>query len=300
MVTRCGSARAWLVGWVCLVAACGQQEPAATGGDGLAGAPAVAASPTAGTAGGGAIAGSGPVATAGGAAEPAAGAPPASPEPVAGATAGSPAEPVPTATADYYPLVDGAGWVYRHTGGTAPWTEQVNMRAVDYLGAPAFEVSDTPGPSGIRSVQTWLREGGLTTRVHSDELQNDVLSASIDYDPGFARFDTAWLAMAAGDSFMLSYQRTEHDGAGVLVSDEQRSHRYDMLATGVSVSVPAGSFEQCVQVKRQRMQPPGTSPSPGDIETSWFCPDVGKVKEIEDLSGKLEELQSCSLPACAP
>lgn len=289
------------LGLVAALLGCGQEDPGTSDMAGAGGQPGSLGAGAAATPGGGTpAAGGGTAGTAGGGA-PAAGMGGAAGAPVAGtdgaAGAGNVEQPV---GADYYPLEDGAEWAYRHTGGSTPWTEVVTLRAIDQGGQPAFEMRDTPGPSGVRSVQVLVRQNGLTTRVHSEELTNDVTSAVIEYDPGFARFDDAWLAMAPGTSLTLDYRRVERDAAGALVTDEMRSHRYDMLAMGESVTVPAGTFNNCMNVRRQRMNGPGSTPMPGDIETFWFCPDVGKVKEVEDLSGKLEELESCSLPACAP
>jgi len=187
-------------------------------------------------------------------------------------------------------------WVYSHTGGSAAWTEEVSVRAIDFGGRAAFEMSDTPGPSGISTVQVVVLDGPRALRVHKQELDNTGLIAAMEYAPGFPRYDEGWHSLGQGGSMTFDYNRVEHDAAGALVSDEVRSHSYQLMSVTESISVPAGTFDDCFQVRRERLRVAGTTAGSGDIKTFWFCAGVGKVREREELSGKLEELVSCSLP----
>jgi len=159
-------------------------------------------------------------------------------------------------------------------------------------------VSDTPGPSGSRTVSIFVADGIQVLRVHKEIRTGATLDSVVDYTPGFARFDATWLEMAVGDAMDLGYRRVEVDGQGSLVSDEQRTHTYQVLGSDEQVTVPAGTFDHCVQVQRERVRPPGNAPAADDLTTFWFCPDVGKVKDVDVGTGKSEVLVSCSLPAC--
>lgn len=197
---------------------------------------------------------------------------------------------------DYYPVVDGSMWVYRHAGGSQPWNEEVTLTATEWNGAPAFETSDTESPGGSRSLSTHMDDGSLVTRVHKDVYEMDVLTSLVDYDPGFARFDRRWVDADVGSSETLSYVRAAVDPAGVPMAEGDRMHTFTVADTGVEVTVPAGTFQDCVEIQRERLRPPTEPALEGDSKRYWFCPGVGKVKELDQTAGKLEELLSCDIP----
>jgi hypothetical protein len=199
----------------------------------------------------------------------------------------------------FYPLVDGARWTYRHTGGEMPWNEEVTLTEVTYEGDNAFVLSDSPGPSGVDSDDVLRKIGTAVLRVHKDEADQDmggVLVASVDYDPGFTRFDYAWVQAELGFSETLSYQRTEHDAQGTLVSDQPREHKFTVEAFGERVSVPAGDFEDCMRIRRVRVRAAGEVPAEGDVMHFSVCPGIGKTQELDEVSGKMEELTGCDVP----
>ena len=197
-----------------------------------------------------------------------------------------------------YPLVDGAYWVYRHSGGSTGWDEEVHMRAVRFAGAPAMELRDTAGPSGGRSLSYLMtQESGATVRVHKQVYVRDNLESVVDYDPGFLRFEAQWAQQATGYSLERTYQRTASDLLGNVIADGPRTHRFTLVEHGVDVQVPAGSFSACLQVERMRIRAPDAVPADGDHKRFWFCPGVGKVKELDVGTGKTEELLRCHVPA---
>ncbi len=259
----------------------------------------------------GMVGGSGDAMSSGGAAgaaaptgaAPAPGDAPSRDAPVEGSTGGDPAtSDAPSGIvpgADYFPLVDGAVWVYRHEGGTT-WDEEVTMSTTRHAGMGAMEVRDTPGPSGSSTVAIFVRDGSQVRRVHKVVSTGATTDAVVDYTPGFVRFDDAWLGMGAGTSVTLSYQRVEADGAGMIVSQSDRSHTFEMMVAGATVTVPAGTFEGCLEIRRNRIRAAGVAPGAGDVKSFWFCPEVGKVKELDEGAGKTEELISCTLPGCSP
>ena len=123
------------------------------------------------------------------------------------------------------------------------------MRQVDYQGMTAFETEDNEDPSAEVSISTLVLDGTQVLRVHKELSLAGVPSGSVDYDPGFLRFDGAW---QEGDTVMWSYDRTELDAMGAVVSESTRDMVFTVESASTEVTVPAGTFD-CVQVLRVRV-----------------------------------------------
>ncbi|MDH5674886.1 MAG: hypothetical protein OEZ06_22340 [Myxococcales bacterium] len=201
---------------------------------------------------------------------------------------------------DFYPLVDGASWRYEHKNlDGETWTEEVTLEAVDFEGEPAFLLADSPGPSGSNSESVLQKDGDAILRVHKEVLFDGSVSEAVDYDPGFIRFDAAWLEFEEGQEQSYGYERTQLDGNGVAMPTEMREHRYTLVNSDAVVEVPAGDFSGCLEIRRKRVRESGDIPGAGDDKTFWFCDGIGKVKEYEAATGKNEELLDCDVPGGA-
>jgi hypothetical protein len=198
-----------------------------------------------------------------------------------------------------YPLVDGARWVYRHSGGSESWDEEVTLTAQRYAGRDAFLLADTAGPSGTRSDSILTAGSDAVCRVHKEVFAGSRLQATTDYVPGFTRFDRRWLAWADGRTEAVTYRRTELDPQGVMVRDGERTHEFTVEAHEETVSVPAGEFEGCLRVFRDRIRDTDTADAEDEDKYFWFCPGVGKVREEDATGAKIEELVECEIPGGA-
>lgn len=197
---------------------------------------------------------------------------------------------------ELYPLVAGAVWVYSHQGGDTVWEEQVELQAD---GDGSFLLVDSASPSGKHSESTLVEDGTRILRVNKVELSGDQIEATVDYDPGFTRFDRSWGEEAAGFEVSHEYERVEWDAAGQLLQRESRTQQYTLEAVDTTVTVPAGEFAGCVIVRRTRAKGEESTAADADDDLSkryWFCPGVGKVREEEDGTGKLEVLLRCDIP----
>ena len=203
--------------------------------------------------------------------------------------------------ASYFPLVDGATWVYLHQGGRAgDWEDTVTMSAITYMEEPAFLTQDTPGPNLSTTDSILQRRDSVVFRVHKEVEVNGMLSEIVDYTPGFPRFDEAWRDVAEGFRETREYRREQFDGVTTQqVFDEMRAHDFTIESTSDSVSVPAGDFDGCVRVRRFRVRAPGDPSMTSDEKLFWFCAGVGKVREEEPMSGQSEVLLSCTVPGGA-
>jgi hypothetical protein len=196
----------------------------------------------------------------------------------------------------YYPLVDGARWTYRHTGGETEWDEEVTQTIVPFEGRPAVLLQDSPGPSGTRSASLLVRDEARISRVYRAELMGERPTNSVEYDPGFLRFDEAWPAEDIGFSASYDYRRIEYDASGRKKSSGDRTHTFTIEALSEAIRVPAGTFDDCVRIARTRLRPESEPAMEGDDELFWFCAGVGKVKEQDRTGGNTEELIACDVP----
>lgn len=195
---------------------------------------------------------------------------------------------------DFFPMADGNTWTYAHIDGSRRviWEEVVTMTVTaTSTGAVAFSVSDTPGP-GLEVVGTdrgrttftraiWVRDGTAVRRVYKEVVFDDTQEVFqiVEYVPGFVRFDDAWLNTPEGQTADVEYMRTltcTTDRLDRLVT-EKRVHSYTVESTDATVIVPAGTFEGCLQIHRQRVR---SVVGDDDEKRYWFCPGVGKVKEV--------------------
>ncbi|MCP4679358.1 MAG: hypothetical protein GY854_28485 [Deltaproteobacteria bacterium] len=170
-----------------------------------------------------------------------------------------------------------------------------------------YVFQDTPSQKLKKVTRDWLVErDGVVVRVHKEEhiegnsspilkvdyyekdagvCEQEINALEITYcENGFKRFDAKWLTKEPGWSEVVSYNRMvtlDTSGTGtegeVGVPDD-RTHRFTVMALSETVTVPAGTFENCLKMKRERIR---AIASRGDVKFYWFCPGVGKVKEQE-------------------
>lgn len=214
-----------------------------------------------------------------------------------------PSTEVPTSDCDvaqqdsYYPLVDGASWTYRHREGSEIRLETVT---VEQIGDEYLLIDDaTEGEVVEGRLQ---RRGCGVYRTHKLVTQDDEVVLEVDYDPGFLRMDDEELA-AVGDELLLQYDRTavstddfgdeqvERNCADCGADFPVREHRFTVEEVGADCEVGTDTLE-CIVVSRQRLE----NGVPGEVKRFWFARGVGKVREVDETSGKIEELLEFDLP----
>ncbi len=207
------------------------------------------------------------------------------------------AEP-PSASSEYFPMRAGSRWSYSHSNGG--WTEEITLERVD--GESELLEQRSEGDPGGASSRSELRLiDGDVLRVAEDQLLNDQLVYSVVYDPGFLRFSSAWVSAEVGDTFTEEYERTETDVGQDASDPERRAHRYTIEALSEDVSVPAGTFRNCLRVHRERaldlVPDGGAVGAQGEQEKLfWFAAGVGKVREENVITGSTEVLTRYEVP----
>lgn len=203
------------------------------------------------------------------------------------------------ASDDYYPLVDGATWTYRHSS-SGGWDEVVTMEA-DPDDASVFLLEDTANPDGEKSIsRLQLTDAGVMRLSREAFLvapNSEDLIFSVEYDPGFLRFDSAWLDAEEGDRETRSYVRTETDVGEDPDAPADREHFYTVESLSDTVVTDAGTFRNCVRIRRRRnWQLPDTTAADAQEKLFYYAPGVGKVKEENLTQGNTEELIDYAIP----
>jgi hypothetical protein len=188
---------------------------------------------------------------------------------------------------EYFPLIDGATWTYRHTKvGEEVWNEVVTVQVTGDDDAPEFRLVDEPNRDGEVTEQLWRWVDSSVMRVERRELLLGELTALTTYDPGFTRFDTSWTRV--GVSQTVTYVRNEQH-LGETPTSETRTQRFEVLDIHAEVTIDDRTYDDCLLVSRTR-------PDTGDVGHYWFAKGFGKVKELDPDSMTTEELIDYSIP----
>lgn len=201
----------------------------------------------------------------------------------------------PVSTSPYFPLVDGARYDYRHTGG--PWSASTMI---------------------LRGGQTWAGVSGLMG-VHTSYVCNVGVACAPDatdffrMDADGMRYFGGMGANATGTQFsMMSFANPEWvlknpvlpgtmmngggyqnpdswqmnvSGTNSMMGGQSYMSRYMALALE-TVNVPAGTFANCLHVREER--------GSGVVREVWYAPGVGMVRMSDGTT--LAELTGYAIP----
>ncbi len=203
--------------------------------------------------------------------------------------------------ANYYPLVDGATWTYRHSSNGG-WDETITVEEDELDGETVYIFEDTPNPDNERSVATIAETDDgimrIARKVYSTENSRDELLFSVEYDPGFLRFDPAWLDKEEGFKETRDYVRLETDAGQEPDDPGDREHFYTVESLSETVVTDAGTFRNCIRIRRRRnWQLADTTAADAQEKLFYFAPGVGKVKEENLTKGNTEVLLDYDIPS---
>lgn len=170
--------------------------------------------------------------------------------------------PGATPTAGYYPFGPGNQWVYTGTevtpaAATPPVTLTITTeRQVVLEGLVWWELQinytdpkEPPGwmylrhdDRGLREV-VYVRQGATSVPRYYYRLQEPLIAGNRWVDPS----------------------RTEHT--------------WEIVSTAASVTVPAGAYSGCIQVREQDVAEDGTV----FVTTAWFAPGLGPVSTVTEV-----------------
>ena len=191
---------------------------------------------------------------------------------------------------DYYPMADGASSVYRHSskGG---WDETVTLTR---LSPGVFVEADTANPDGERTEAVLeVDSKGRVFRTSKEVYVDDVLDLSVVYEPGFIRFDPAWLELEVDESVTTTYERTETPAGGPAEPSRPRAHIYTSQGFQ-TVTILGTTYRDCLVIHRERDYEDVFGEPEDEKKQFYFAPGVGKVWEVNLDSGNTEELVSYS------
>jgi hypothetical protein len=207
---------------------------------------------------------------------------------LAGCGDAAPPDPQPGTEGDYYPMLDGSVSVYRHTNNGG-WDETVTLTGED---DGVFLERGTPSPDAehSESIQR-VDDDGRVWRTAKDDYVDAELESSVVYDPGFIRFDPAWLDLKPTETVRIAYERTETPAGGVPDATRERAHIYTSFGYE-TLTVLGKTYHDCLVIRRERDYEDTMGNSEDQQKQFYFAPNVGKVREVNLDSGSTEELVS--------
>jgi hypothetical protein len=194
----------------------------------------------------------------------------------------------------HFPLVDGAKWTYHHENPTkAPWDEDATVVAGTYKDQPAFVMTDQEDAQGEQTSSTMQVQGTGVYRVYKEVAVSGKIALKTTYDPGFLRYDEAWVegeTVTLDDDWVQQCEFTSSAQKCVAGMSEPGStkHSYTLISKSTEITVAAGTFD-AVQVQR-------VNPKNSETKLFWFAAGVGKVRELDTGSNATEELTMYSIP----
>ena len=196
---------------------------------------------------------------------------------------------------DYYPLIDGASWSYKHSSKNG-WEETVTMRQD---GEDRYITTDTPNPDGESTESILVRDGTSVYRVSKNVLLNGQPDFSVVYDPGFLRIDLEWINEEEAYQDTRQYIRTETDAGESPKEPHNREHTFVVMSKGETMTAAGETFRNCLSIKRMKeatLDETGTVASDAQEKVFWFAPGVGKILEQNLTTGNWEELTTYNIP----
>jgi hypothetical protein len=203
----------------------------------------------------------------------------------------------PAAPENYYPLIDGATWTYLHSSKKG-WEETVTMRQSED-NEDTYVTTDTPNTLGESSENTLVMDGTSIYRVGKILYLNDEPQFSVVYEPGFLRFDTAWLDKEIAFQDIRQYKRTETDTGESPKDPSDREHTFVVQSKNETITVGGETFRNCIRIKREKevvLDSEGSIQSDEQEKYFWFAPHVGKIREENPSAGTYEELIDYEIP----
>jgi len=210
------------------------------------------------------------------------------------------------AEADYFPLATGNVWEYVETYDDTTKPAENTRHEVsgletiqDFDGndVEVWVIANHPNVETDEVRVYYTADDGTVLRRIRQTVDGDgdgSIDKQQDYVPGITKMDRAHLN--TGDKWNDSLMRhtTYPSDSTAQQSSSQVLYESTVVSIRETVTVPAGTFDNCIKVERVNVA------DGADQETKiyWFAPGVGKIKEqtVGDLdTGKVEELTAYSV-----
>ena len=182
------------------------------------------------------------------------------------------------------PLTTGSSWTYKITDP---------LRGVFDKHVSVMGPSEVPGESGVTAIRvdnseptldeiSWqTMSDGLVFRVREEDRKQGTLVRATTFGPPELKMLST--SQAEGWTHQETSTEQETDGNGLPKSDKEKTFLWTVEAVNVTVTVPAGTFTNAIQVRRERTD------KPDYLRRYWLVPGVGKVREEGE---RTEELSS--------
>lgn len=209
-----------------------------------------------------------------------------------GGAPGTVTPPSVPAGLDYAPLAVGDTWVYRRGDGGLDRSKVTGTRVID--GQTAFVVTDSNITTGQSDATSYRKSATALTEV--PDGSDPFLSA-------IGAVDSLRLPLRVGDSY-TQVDRTLSSGFDI--DGDNRADTITVRSTVTvlateTVTVPAGTFPDCMKVRTQITQiavgsSTGLPVTIVAIADEWYAADVGVVRRrFESIAGNSTEVETREL-----
>jgi hypothetical protein len=196
-------------------------------------------------------------------------------------TSGTPSTTPGQTASSLWPLTTGSTWTYRITDDiNGIFDKRVEVKGVQEIpegGGQGILVSnDEPTLSEL----SWQREAdGIVVRIREEDRRNADLLRVSTWAPGTVK--AVSVSQVEGWVHSATVHELIRDSTGGTLEDRDKTYVWRVVGVNVTVSTPAGTFQNALKVERDR--PDKT----GKLRTYWLVPGIGKVREEGE---RLEEL----------
>lgn len=202
---------------------------------------------------------------------------------------------------NYVPLAQGSTWLFQGTDTTTgqvpiPYSNTATISGTNPIGGVVTTVFSETNSRNDGAEQSYLTKDSHGLTYHGNNDSTDVVTAQL------VPYLTLRFPLGTGSTFEeinkkgLNFGRDlDHDG-----TNEKADLVSIVTVKGFeSVTVPAGTFSNCVKVERQATvtviaSSNGTRQSVQGTETIWLASGIGQVKQVSQVADQTvtEELTS--------
>ncbi len=156
--------------------------------------------------------------------------------------------------------------------------EQVIILDTDGNGDTLYQIIFELGQFGddYRKLNFVLNSKGYVYKGYHSFFLSGIPDQIIRFEPGIVRFPAIF---SVADTFANDTKFTRLNGSEV-VSTSETIYKGAIIEI-VDVTVPAGSYQNCVKVLQDTLS---------SRYTKYYCPGVGKVKEVRSSTGSSHSL----------
>jgi hypothetical protein len=200
---------------------------------------------------------------------------------------GSDGDGGPKATGPLLPWRVGNHWTYRVSDDTGLSTKETTIESEETVGGTGPNAGETAyrvvtrKQDGADQTISWQIDVGDTVvryREQAFSASTDELELEEHWSPSKLHIDGTEEHTRLGAEWLLTYSETKITPDGEEITDPDARDLWSVEAVGEEITVPAGTFHDCIVFRKVG----GSSP-----KTYWYQRGIGKIKETGSQTEEL-------------